>query len=392
MNDTELIQRLRDLERPALPDPLYADKLFAILHREVGRSWPLAARHYQRLLAVAAGGAVLAVVAVFVIGVLGGAPIGPAGPQASAWPTPSASPSPTLGRGPLGWEMGVAMPFSDDWLSTPLAGQHGGRIWMLARDRTSTDPADWHLIGYDVSTDAWMDRGPIVGLDYPWSVGIDERGDILRFGHTGTDRRAWRVDGETLVTGVGPASFDERFQRSPLRGPDGRFYLLESARAPLSSPVSLVIYDPALDEWTEAPPMPTSRIRPIMAIDAAGRIYVIGGSPSKVERFDPTTGEWSTEADLPAAAQVRGKRSGETATFGNNGALYVISYDPSPVNETVAYRLDPTTRTWDLDEAPPDVVSPDDAVLTEDGSIVVLGWTGWERTDERVTWIWSAGE
>ena len=95
-------------------------------------------------------------------------------------------------------------------------------------------------------------------------------------------------------------------------------------------------------KWVTRSPMPSSRTE-VAAVEAGGRIYVIGGfgqSGDLVEEYDPVKDSWRRRAFLPqplhhvGAAAVAGK-------------IYVIGgFTPgwTPVN--TVYEYDPSTDQW----------------------------------------------
>src|ERR1051325_8738484 len=100
----------------------------------------------------------------------------------------------------------------------------------------------------------------------------------------------------------------------------GRIYVFGGATVE-SQPNALKSweYDPAADAWKELPPMPSKRTASV-AIEAGGKIYVIGGSdeaglsvPTN-EAFDVASGKWeprrpmTTARNHPAGGGPTGKR------------------------------------------------------------------------------------
>ena len=132
-------------------------------------------------------------------------------------------------------------------------------------------------------------------------------------------------------------------------------------------------YDPATDTWTIKSPMPTARgWHSANVVD--GKIYIIGGArgatPSgmhvvTVEVYDPATDTWSQMGDMPAS---RGAGSGSVVDgkiyfFGGYGGKQrVDEYDPS-------------TDTWtQKSEMPTARVGLSTSVL--DGKIYLIGGFG----------------
>ncbi|MDJ0786766.1 MAG: kelch repeat-containing protein [Myxococcota bacterium] len=128
---------------------------------------------------------------------------------------------------------------------------------------------------------------------------------------------------------------------------EGRIYAVGGSRALFGEEVAVddfAVYDPALDEWTPLPPLPSPRNH-LAAGAIAGRIYAAGGrSPFNVgtlEAYDVTLGQW-----LPPLASLPTARSGIAgAVLG--GRLFVFGGEQFPTltfDEVEAY--DPRVDRW----------------------------------------------
>ena len=87
------------------------------------------------------------------------------------------------------------------------------------------------------------------------------------------------------------------------------------------------IYDPVMDMWITGPPVPTARSG-IAAVAFNGRFYLFGGEgPSAIfrenESYDPATGMWTTNEPMPT-----GRHGIGAAVLGND--IYVVGGGPSP--------------------------------------------------------------
>ena len=106
-------------------------------------------------------------------------------------------------------------------------------------------------------------------------------------------------------------------------------------------------YNPITDSWNTAlPSMPTGRIDLAAATGRNGRIYAMGGfagsqETKRVESFNPTTGLWSLEPDMPSgrsqlAAVGLGKRvwalGGYDKPPGVNNQNWNEGFGPLPYN------------------------------------------------------------
>merc|ERR1719223_718598 len=94
----------------------------------------------------------------------------------------------------------------------------------------------------------------------------------------------------------------------------GRVYTMggfgvEGSAAPIDSMVSI---DTASGQWRTETPMPTPRALLLAVYVPGGRIYAMGGRGAQdpfdpvvptVESYDPVTGDWTEEADMPEQRQ-----------------------------------------------------------------------------------------
>jgi len=97
------------------------------------------------------------------------------------------------------------------------------------------------------------------------------------------------------------------------------------AMAQRQSVAETEVYDPKIDTWSTAAPMPTPRMLFAAAPGADGKIYVIGGQKywgaeplSLVEVYDPATNRWSRGPSLRIA------RVGHTAVTTGDGTIWVV--------------------------------------------------------------------
>jgi hypothetical protein len=125
---------------------------------------------------------------------------------------------------------------------------------------------------------------------------------------------AYVVGGEVLGTGVTPG--------------------------PPSSRVD--VYNPATDQWSSAPSMPTARIEPAVAV-AGGLLYLIGGRGptdlATVEAFNPASGMWASLPPMPTP------RHGAAATTVGN-QICVFGGTSAGLDVSTTECLDPTSNTW----------------------------------------------
>jgi N-acetylneuraminic acid mutarotase len=301
-------------------------------------------------------------------------------------------------------------------------GMDGPRILALSFEIPPGEPGHSstriHLVAYDPVADRWTDRGPLDSRIGPMrlngaiadAVVLD--GDLYWFGYVETgsawDLAAWRLDGRRLqgaVEGHGPGL---PAGVHPVRGGDGRIYLLEtpSRGTEEQGPQVLRIYDPSTDRWVDAPPIPTARSDALIAADPGGGIYVIGGTtvpvspwPTEftseflrsVERYEPSTDAWTTVTDTPFDLGYF-----SAATVASDGAVYVVGLEQpgrSPTLELRLHRFDPVAGTWSMLDVPPEPMTPAALYATEDGRLILFGaqarnapWQ-WHLGDTPVVWV-----
>jgi N-acetylneuraminic acid mutarotase len=141
--------------------------------------------------------------------------------------------------------------------------------------------------------------------------------------------------------------------------------------------------------------MPTGRQKLALAAGGDGKIYAIGGEsvigpqsgpfPTRkvlraVEAYDPTTGTWTREPDLP------GPRTGLAAATGRDGRIFVLggtagegtATNPPESLASVAI-FDPKTHRWSAGTPLPDGRSQLAAVTGTDGRIYAIGGLSNER-------------
>jgi len=328
----------------------------------------------------------------------------PPTPSPTTTAGPSATPTAWAPLAEPGWRRAADIPgLVEGGLNVPLiAGVRNGQVWVLATMASSAseqeDPVQ-HVHSYDLASSRWTDRGPIVDAQgvargqRQGVLAVIPDGNILLLGQRWVEpvpprvvrlpeRMAWAVSPDTLiaVTSAPPPEANAFvYPRGPVRAPDGRLHLLEAYGQQINTPVTLVTYDPATGQWVEPPAIPTQRIRPLLAVDPVGGLYVIGGGMAgrSVVRLDPVTGEWTSQPDLPNAQMVDGNRRGSAAAFGGDGRLYLFSItrtEDGGAETGAVHRLDADTGSWTELTVPGVALIPTDAITTPDGSIMVVGY------------------
>jgi N-acetylneuraminic acid mutarotase len=183
---------------------------------------------------------------------------------------------------------------------------------------------------YDPVTDSWTYRTNMPTAR-AWATASAVNGKCYVMGGATVFRTA-----VTTVEEYDPAT-DSWRDRTPLPeqrqaassvAVDGKIYVMGGSDIASFSPndvlSTVVIYDPATNQWSTGADMPTPRYG--MAIEAIdGLIYTIGGSSPPdglqfsniVERFNPATNQWGTRASLPESV-------GWPTASVYNGILYVM--------------------------------------------------------------------
>jgi N-acetylneuraminic acid mutarotase len=135
---------------------------------------------------------------------------------------------------------------------------------------------------------------------------------------------------------------------------DGKIYAIGGITRVGGLPQTLLtveVYDPATNKWTERAAMPTKRFSLSTAV-VNGKIYAIGGRTfnlyfSSVEVYDPKADKWTKKFDMPGATHMPGKRSDLSASV-VNGKIYVIGGGRVAGDAGLARvdAYDPATDTW----------------------------------------------
>ena len=162
---------------------------------------------------------------------------------------------------------------------------------------------------------------------------------------------------------------------------DGRIYIVGGSDASTpddrSHALTVEVYDPATDTWTQEGDMPASRAAGFSSV-VDGRIYVIGGygGSQRVDEYDPATGTWTTKSAMPSA-----RRSLSTSAL--DGKIYAfggyVPGVPGHLGVVTVEVYDPATDTW---TTVPDMPTGRFGLRTSvvDGKIYVIGgmdkWVG----------------
>jgi len=204
----------------------------------------------------------------------------------------------------------------------------GGRILVLG-GWTGGRPELDTVEEYDPATDRWTSRAPMPTPRSKFTAAV-------------VSGLVYAIGGGDVVSvnEVYDPVADAWSTRAPMPTPrghmasgvlDGRIYVVGG----FPDQATNEVYDPAMDRWESAPPMPNIRAYHGAAF-VGGRLHVLGGSVDSSflgnrshQIFDPTTGVWSTGADLPV-----GRLGVEDGVEVLDGTLYVVgcsSYDTGGV-------------------------------------------------------------
>jgi N-acetylneuraminic acid mutarotase len=149
----------------------------------------------------------------------------------------------------------------------------------------------------------------------------------------------------------------------------GKIYLMGGAMQPVAGgpnqfpTANAWEYDPAADSWRALAPMPTGRMA-ASAIEAGGKIYVIGGAsvhpghnlvslsplvPHRAldtnEAYDPATNKWEERSPMPTARNhaAIGVVNGKIYVIGGRlGAAFLVAGS----NTDVVEQYDSSTDSW----------------------------------------------
>jgi N-acetylneuraminic acid mutarotase len=171
-------------------------------------------------------------------------------------------------------------------------------------------------------------------------------------------------------------------------GPDGKIYIVggnPTRNRKQSSKMNVVeVYNPKTDRWATAKPLPTPRtaLCAVAARNASRHvlIYAMGGRNfdmpgnglSTVEAYDPLTDTWTAMSSMPINLHAM------TATAGPDGRIYVLGGTNSKIGDINTMQVyEPATDRWA--RGTPALYGQECACSTftsgQNGEILVLG--GW---------------
>jgi hypothetical protein len=258
-------------------------------------------------------------------------------------------------------------PTTDSWASLadwPHPGfayveKVGELLCAIGGYKNLTEPIRRNVDCYDPATDAWF-AGPQIPESYSSFAPVVQDGKVYLLGGTsaslGLVSSAWSYDpleGEWHKL----KSLPEARGLMGAASVGGRIYLtggfgtktFDRDDADKLQDLSMLVYDPATDQWSHAPDMPHARA--LYGIDSVnGKLAVFFGITTGplVELYDPSTSTWMNGEDPPTLP------SGGIYTYVKHNEqmhLFVIAdqISISKIGSSGAlWRYDETTNTWGM--------------------------------------------
>ena len=210
------------------------------------------------------------------------------------------------------WETKSPMPTARQALSTSVVN---GKIYAIVGGVSAsgayTQVETFSTVEeYNPTTDTWTTKSPMP-TSRGWHSAIVIDGKIYIFGGV-QDSGPSRVEGanSVLTVEVYDPVADTWSQKGDMpksraassgSGVDGKVYLIGG----YGGSQRIDEYDPSTDAWTQKPDMPTARVGLSTSV-LDGKLYLIGGFGSSsyrgvttVEVYDPATDTWATVPDMP---------------------------------------------------------------------------------------------
>jgi N-acetylneuraminic acid mutarotase len=129
---------------------------------------------------------------------------------------------------------------------------------------------------------------------------------------------------------------------------DGRIYVIGGSDASTpddrSHVLTVDVYDPATDTWTQEGNMRASRAAGFSTV-VDGKIYLIGGygGSQRVDEYDPSTDTWTTRSEMPSARRSLSTSALDGKIYAFGGYVPGVSGHPGVATVEV---YDPATDTW----------------------------------------------
>lgn len=150
----------------------------------------------------------------------------------------------------------------------------------------------------------------------------------------------------------------------------GKIYVIGGyPSSPSATVTTVLVYDPALDSWDYAEPLPEPIHHPV-AVGVAGKVYSLGGQTpgddtDRTLVYDPASGDgW---LDLPAMPTARG--AGAAAVIDDK--IYVVGGRPPADNQFEVYDIG--DETWDeLEPLPGTFAQRNHLIATAIGGLIYV--------------------
>lgn len=187
---------------------------------------------------------------------------------------------------------------------------------------------------YDPVTDTWSTLAP---LPFGYASAGAAFGSDGRLFVMGGNRQTWLPIGQTLAYDRATNAWSMAAQMpTPRAGVavvaalDGHIYAIGGVDESQNTVGTVEAYNPATDTWSARAPMPTPRTGMGAALGTDGRIHVVGGNTSQfqpvaqsvAEVYDPATNTWITEPSMPTA------RNNVAAAVDASGRIYILGGNP----------------------------------------------------------------
>jgi hypothetical protein len=266
-----------------------------------------------------------------------------------------------------------------------------GRVLVVGGSQIHLDLASAEL--YDARTRTWSSAGSLHTPCWGHTATLLQNGKVLVVGgsqadgfHLGSSPSAELYDPQTNSWSTAASMRTPRSFHTATLLPDGRVLVVGGVEASSEDVGHVVasaeLYDPAMDAWSPAPPLPAARAKHDAILLADQHVLVIGGTAGigageasnslrTAELYDPTTQTWSS------ASSMRYARMQPTALLLPDGRVLVVG--EVGINEGTAEVFDPANGRWSSLPNPGVGRAEALAVRLPSGKVLVAGGLGQTR-------------